>query len=259
MSQLATASATSRPEISVYWQPGCSSCLKAKEFITEQGLEFESVNVLENAEGMAEVMAAGLRSIPVVRKGDRFIYAQSLDDIATLLGTKHKHIKLANDVLARRWDDVLQKTKDITGSFDQTILDRQVIPGRPRVVSELCAHVFQIAESFLRQVEDDSIDARAIYIRRQEGTESRAGLLAYIEKIHAEYRDWVKQGGVGKLPEQLRTHYGIQPVAQVLERGVWHSTQHARQLDFVAAGIGGELVIPAGLYDGLPLPKRLWA
>ena len=41
------------PEISatplkVYWQPGCSSCLKTKEFLIENGIEFQSVNVLED-------------------------------------------------------------------------------------------------------------------------------------------------------------------------------------------------------------------
>ena len=38
------------PEISeiplkVYWQPGCSSCLKAKEFLIEHGIEFQSINL----------------------------------------------------------------------------------------------------------------------------------------------------------------------------------------------------------------------
>jgi glutaredoxin len=259
MSQTTASIARGRPNVTVYWQPGCSSCLKAKEFVTDHVLDFESVNVLEDADAMREVMAAGLRSIPAVRKGERFVYAQSLDDIAALLGVSRNHVRLSNDLLAQRWDAVLEVTKDIVSLFDQGMLARPVILGRSRTISELSAHVYQVAESFLRQVEDDTIDARAIYMAQLEGVDTPAGLLSYIEGIRADYRRWMHGGGVAALPKTLRTHYGVQPAAQVLERGVWHSTQHARQLDHVAAGMGAELRMPQTLYDGLPLPKRLWA
>ena len=29
--------------LKVYWQPGCSSCLKTKEFLIENGMEFVSI------------------------------------------------------------------------------------------------------------------------------------------------------------------------------------------------------------------------
>jgi hypothetical protein len=54
-------SSGTRPEISVFWSPGCSSCLKLKEFVEDQGLPFESVNLLETPDAMDEVRAAGLR------------------------------------------------------------------------------------------------------------------------------------------------------------------------------------------------------
>jgi arsenate reductase-like glutaredoxin family protein len=31
--------------IRVYWAPGCTSCLRTKEFLTKQGIDFDSVNV----------------------------------------------------------------------------------------------------------------------------------------------------------------------------------------------------------------------
>jgi arsenate reductase-like glutaredoxin family protein len=34
--------------ITVYWQPGCTSCLKTKEFLRSHGVVFESVNVRED-------------------------------------------------------------------------------------------------------------------------------------------------------------------------------------------------------------------
>ena len=41
--------------LKLYWQPGCSSCLKMKEFVLEHGVPFESVNVLEDDSGFAEL------------------------------------------------------------------------------------------------------------------------------------------------------------------------------------------------------------
>ena len=41
------ASANS-PAIKAYWQPGCTSCLRMKEFLTKHGVPFVSVNVLED-------------------------------------------------------------------------------------------------------------------------------------------------------------------------------------------------------------------
>jgi len=40
--------------IKAYWQPGCTSCLRMKEFLTRHGVSFVSVNVLEDRTAMAE-------------------------------------------------------------------------------------------------------------------------------------------------------------------------------------------------------------
>ncbi|MGH8705477.1 MAG: glutaredoxin family protein, partial [Burkholderiales bacterium] len=58
--------------IRVFWQPGCTSCLKTKEFLTEQGVDYESINVHGNPAGMAELRKLGVRSVPVVARGDKF-------------------------------------------------------------------------------------------------------------------------------------------------------------------------------------------
>jgi glutaredoxin len=259
LSERTQSTTESRPELSVYWQPGCSSCLKTKEFLTELGYEFESVNVLERAEALGELSAAGFRGVPVVRKGATYIYAQSLDDVAALVGTTRADKRLPPDELATRWDEVLNKAHQVIESFDTDTLDREVIPSRPRSVRQLCAHVFQIVESFLTQLEDDTIDARAIYLDPRDDLKTRQQLIDYISSTHVAYREWLSGNGYAAMPDQLRTYYGLQPSTIVLERSVWHATQHVRQLDHVAAGIGEELRVPDSLYAGLPLPQRLWA
>ncbi len=64
--------AQSSPEASVikaYWQPGCTSCLRMKEFLTKHGVSFVSVNVLEDKDAFAELASLGIRSVPIVRRG----------------------------------------------------------------------------------------------------------------------------------------------------------------------------------------------
>ena len=43
--------------LKVYWQPGCSSCLKTKEFLLDHGVPFQSVNVLDDDDGFKELEA----------------------------------------------------------------------------------------------------------------------------------------------------------------------------------------------------------
>jgi arsenate reductase-like glutaredoxin family protein len=42
-------------KIRVFWQPGCTSCLRTKEFLTKNGVDYESINVHGNAAAMQEL------------------------------------------------------------------------------------------------------------------------------------------------------------------------------------------------------------
>ena len=41
--------------VKVYWQPGCSSCLKTKEFLETNNIKFESINILEDPKGFKDL------------------------------------------------------------------------------------------------------------------------------------------------------------------------------------------------------------
>ncbi len=63
-----------RAPLKVYWQPGCSSCLKTKEFLIANGVKFESINVLEDKKGFQELEALGVRLVPIVARGKQYVY-----------------------------------------------------------------------------------------------------------------------------------------------------------------------------------------
>jgi glutaredoxin len=255
---LATAAET-RPDISVYWKPGCSSCLKTKEYVEELGLEFESVNVLEDEAGFQEVLNSGLRSIPAVRLKDRYVYSQNLNDVANLLGVARRTPVLTPAQFLDRWDAILEKVSLLAEKFSEEELAKDVIPNRKRTVKELFVHIGQIAHAFVEQLENGLIEIKPVHAYVDPSIVTKADVLAHLAARHAAWKAW-RRRGEDKIPAELETYYGKQPSIQVVERGTWHCTQHARQLDIISVGrLGAEFEIPPALYDGLPLPKRIWA
>jgi glutaredoxin len=249
-----------RPDLAVFWRPGCSSCLKVKEFIEQTGMSFDSINVMEREGAMEEVMAAGLMSIPVVRKNGKYIYAQSLDDVAALVGIRRNHKRLPNHVLLDRWDPILTISRKIIAQFSDEDLEVNAIPNRKRSIKRLAVHIFQIVIAFRRQIEDGVKEIKPIQGYMDPSIVTKVDVLAFAEKTQDGLTTWLASGGRTAIPPRLSTYYGEQDSGQVIERAVWHCAQHMRQLDVVAVGrLGAEFVAHPEIYEGLPLPARIWA
>jgi glutaredoxin len=247
-----------RPDVSVYWAPGCSSCLKLKEFVEEAGIEFESVNVHASPDALEEIMASGLRGVPVLRRGTQFVYGQNLDEVAAVLGVSRNHTKLSHGALVQRWADILDRARAIVHWFPEDVLERRAILVRDRPIRNLCTHIFQIPETFLLMIAGRIENEREHMASPRAEIVTRDDLHSYVDRITAQYHEWRSRGGETAIPDRMITYYGDQSSAQVLERGVWHSAQHARQLDTIAAGLGAEYHIAPEYYAGLPMPQRLW-
>ena len=68
--------------VKVYWQPGCSSCLKTKEFLETNNIKFESINILEDPRGFKDLEKFGLRMVPIVIKGENWANGAVFRDVA---------------------------------------------------------------------------------------------------------------------------------------------------------------------------------
>ena len=86
--------ATQAPEYSVFWQPGCTSCARVKEYMTKQGIPYRSVNVADDPDGMELLLKLGAKSVPIVSRGDQFTFAQSLESVAKFIGREEKFDRL---------------------------------------------------------------------------------------------------------------------------------------------------------------------
>ena len=75
-----------------------------------------------------------------------------------------------------------------------------------------------------------------------------------------ELTHWLEQVGEADLARSVTTYFGEQTLHQVLERAVWHSAQHARQLMMVLGLLDITPLTPLTAEDlaDLPMPEHVW-
>lgn len=246
--------------VRVFWAPGCTSCLRTKEFLTQHDVLFESVNVVTDPKGMAQLQALGARSVPIVAKGGRFVYAQSLADVTNFLGMDVKtEVPLAPDVLVQRVNIVVHAAMRYVGQMSADELDgpfrNSWAPPRG-----LAHHVFRIVESFLDAAEKPEELSYESTMRGTHEILPGQDVVEYGLAVLARFNAWWERciDREGRAP--MKTYWGEQSMHEVLERTTWHSAQHTRQLMVVLESFGRPIEGPLGERDlqGLPLPLKAW-
>ena len=247
--------------LKVYWRPGCSSCVKVKEFLSGLGVPYESINVSAEPQAMDELRALGVRTVPVVARGSDYVFAQELADVSRFIGREVAFRRLAAPELVQKWLTVLEAAQRHVMQIPLEGLGERATPGRDRSVRDLAYHVYQVADAFLQAVQGGKEDLTAIYnapppaaVRSPEDIRKYgAGVTERLQRWWAGVQDKSCSG-------TLLTYYGAQPLHHVLERCVWHSAQHARQIIAVLerSGIAPDRPLSAKDYAGLPMPAGLW-
>jgi len=252
---------TAAERIRVFWQPGCTSCLKTKEFLTENGVDFESINVHGNPAGMEELRRLGARSVPVVARGDRFVFAQTLADVVKFLDLNVRlHERLEPEALVEKIRVVLPAAGRYVRQIPADWLERP-FRNRDRPIRVLGYHVHRIVEAFV----ESALDRRKLTYERimtEPGTEVRSGddVARYGENVLARFEKWWKDCPDRSCRAMMDTYFGRHSMHVVLERTAWHPAQHARQLMLILETLGiepdGRLI--AEDLAGLPLPSKPW-
>src|SRR5258708_25259065 len=71
--------------LKVYWRPGCSSCVRIKEFLSELGIEYQSINVSAVPQAMEELREVGVRTGPLVARGKEYVFPPELADVSPFI------------------------------------------------------------------------------------------------------------------------------------------------------------------------------
>jgi len=204
-----------------------------------------------------------VRNVPVVSKGENYVFGQNLEDVAEfvgLQGTGHK--PLPPDQLIKKWMLVLRALQRYVRQMPTERINENVIENRQRSIRLLAHHAFRIAEAYLETVIDGKEYAvQHANVPPKDGTHLTGKEIAdYGEGVIERLQKWWDQVPDKSLSIKIKTYYGMQPMAMVFERSTWHSAQHARQLIHVLERFGIEpdgRLTPQDL-AGLPLPERLF-
>ena len=87
--------------------------------------------------------------MPVVSRGDQFVFAQVIKAVVDFLGLNDETTpELSPDELKRRYDGILEIATSLVKKMPDNKLGNQ-LPNRPRSWRVLMHHLFQITVSFL--------------------------------------------------------------------------------------------------------------
>ena len=209
------------------------------------------------------MLRLGAQTVPVLAKGDQYIFCQNLEDVAEFVGLQGTgHTPLPPEALVEKWTTVLRAAQRYIGQIPNQRLSERAIDNRDRSIRLLSHHVFRIGEAFLETARDDvEYWANNANVPPDDGScTTGIEIVAYGDGVIERIENWWAQLDDKSCQQKVRTFYGTPPMHQLFERSTWHSAQHTRQLIAVLERFGME---PNGRLSaddlaGLPLPERIW-
>ena len=219
------------------------------------------INILEDAAGRAELQRLGARSIPVLSRGDKFVFAQNIAQVVEFLKLNEKAGPVLSPAqLIDRMTRFIDAAVAIVPRMPDAKLDTEV-PNRPRAYRVLAHHMFRIPESFVEIAGGEFFSEKLpVAVADREDLASGTALAAYGARVRDKVDAWWRQTQDKSAQQIVQTYYGPQKLHEVLERATWHIGQHTRQwmmlLDM--AGIAFERPLGDADFTDLPMPKQVW-
>jgi hypothetical protein len=214
--------------------------------------------VLEDPTGMAELERLGVRSVPVLSRGDKYTFGQSTKQIVDFLGLGEKSgPELSTDELAARVTKFMDAALELIPLMPADRLDIHV-PGRPRSYRTLAFHLFRVVDAFLDANENVPL-VQAMFREEPAADAGTASLVAYGTKVRDRFRAWWQAGDTAP-SKTLQTYYGPQSLHELMERTTWHSGQHVRQYMMLLEkeGMTHHRPLVASDFAKLPMPQNVW-
>ena len=211
--------------------------------------------------GLAELQRLGARSVPVVSRGDKYVFAQVIKDVVDFLGIdEDTGPQLTPQQLGERYLSILDKAIANTRQMPDDKLENE-LPNRPRSWRVLLHHVFQIPVAFL-DMEDtgETLSYENMVGPPPEHLKSSADIARFGEDLKARFAAWFERAKDQDFSGQVPTYFGGTTRHEMLERTVWHSTQHVRQVAALLeeVGITPDQPITSDDIQGLPLTNTIW-
>ena len=210
---------------------------------------------------MAELAELGARSVPVVARDGRFVFAQVIGDVVDFLELPDDTApELSPEALAARLDLIIETAIRLTRQMPDACLE-DLLPNRPRSWRVLMHHVFQIAVAYLDMEEHGrTLTYEGLTEPPPDGMRTSAAIADHGETVRARFAKWWHRVAGEDFTGQVPTYFGGTTRHEMLERTVWHTAQHVRQVASLLeqAGVAPDRPLAAGDLRGLPLTDNVW-
>ena len=210
---------------------------------------------------MAALRKLGARSVPVVSRGDRFVFAQVIKDVVDFLDLPDDTApELSPEQLAAKLDRILRTAVRLTRQMPDGRLE-DLLPNRPRSWRVLMHHVYRIPAAFLDMEEQGrSLTHEALTEPPPAGMRTSAAIADHGEAVRARFAAWWSRVAGEDFSGLVPAYFGDTTRHEMLERTVWHCAQHVRQVAslLAQAGVAPDRPLTAGDLRGLPLTDRIW-
>jgi DinB family protein len=211
--------------------------------------------------GLDELRRLGARSVPVVSRGDRFVFAQVIRDVVEFLGLDEKTGPVLSPAeLYARYDHVLETAIRLVHQMPDEWLEHQ-LPNRPRSYRMLMHHIFQIPTAYLDMEEQGgTLVYASLVVPPSAEMRTSAAIANFGAGVRARLNAWWPRVAGEDFGRPVPTYFGETSRHEMFERTVWHSAQHTRQIASLLEQAGIAPDRPLGPEDirGLPLTDKVW-
>jgi glutaredoxin len=244
--------------IELFWRPGCSSCLRLKEYMAGTGLEYEEVNVLDHPTRAEKLTQKGLFT-PAVCVGTECVSGTGLDAVAALIGvTFDDKPLLSPPELKERYDTMLDAAMRFIAQMDSEAL-AQPQPGRERPMFDVASQTVSVIRGFLAAYYEGVHDRQ--FAKRPADVQTGEDLLRRAEETRELVRTWWEHHGCDDPLDRVvdTPWWGHRTLHEIFDREVWHTAQHTRQLmnAVEANGIAPDVPLTEDDLAGLQLPEGI--
>jgi hypothetical protein len=216
--------------------------------------------VLEHPTGLDELRRLGARSVPVLSRGDEFVFAQNIGHVVKFLGLSEATGPVLSPAeLIARLDGFLSAAIRLIPQMPDDRLDTEV-PNRPRSYRVLGHHIFRIPEAFLEVTAGATLSYEGLTSRPPEGMHGTADIVRYGADVQRRLVAWWDAKADRSGRDRVQTYYGEQALHEYLERTTWHVGQHVRQWIMLLgmARIAADRPPVEADFADLPMPSQVW-
>jgi len=260
--------------LELYWVHGCSSCLRMKEFVDKLGVPYVSKDVTLHPEFRTRPDSLGLR-IPSAVLGERGVAGIDLVGIAAMIGVEYvAPTILSPAALKLKYDEISPIIVELIKQVPSDEIDIY-IPDLGRSLRALMLHIVIIMQGFVAAEETNEFTDGWQFMpadvawdeRRTGGRTSPEQLIELALMSRSKLDDWWNRVGYDDAFDRVleskkkdQTQYWTLHTA--FERAVWHTAQHARQLQYILEdrlSVTPNVRLTDDILSGLPLPDALYA